>query len=126
MSNETQIAKQDEGAMEQLREGQYFRPPVDIFENNDEILLYADLPGVPTDKLNINLANGELSIMGHRPLEVQEGETEESEVIYYRTFKIPNSVDESKIDAAMKLGVLELHLPKREALKPRQIMVRTD
>ena len=126
MSTENQITKTEDASMEQLREGHYIRPPVDIFENEDEILLYADLPGVATGDLTINLENGELSIQGCRALEGQESETDEKERIYHRTFKIPNSVDETKIDASLKLGVLELHMPKREALKPRQIFVRAD
>jgi len=126
MSNETQIAKRDEAAMEQLREGNYIRPPVDIFENTDEILLYADLPGVTSEDLTLHLEGGELSIQGTRKLKAPGPEGEAKELIYHRTFKIPTSVDDSKIDASLKLGVLELHLPKRESFKPRQINVRVD
>ena len=130
MSTETQITKNDEGGMEQLRQGQYIQPPVDIFENSNEILLLADLPGVATSGLTVNLENGELTIQGCRTFAGQETEDAEDsgkkECVYHRAFKIPRSVDESKIDASLKLGVLELHMPKREALKPRQIVVRTD
>ena len=126
MSNQAEIAKRDEGAMEQLREGHYYRPPVDIFENNDEILLYADLPGVTTDGLTLHLENGELSIQGCRTFASTAAEDSVKECIYHRTFKVPSTVDSNKIDATLKQGMLELHLPKLEALRPRQIHIRSE
>ena len=126
MSNQAEIGKRDEGAMEQLREGHYIQPPVDIFENNNEILLYADLPGVSTDGLTLHLENGELSIQGCRTFPSADAENDGKECIYHRTFKVPTTVDSTKIDATLKQGVLELHLPKLEALKPRQIHIRSE
>ena len=126
MSIQTEAGKRNEGAMEQLREGHYIQPPVDIFENNNEILLYADLPGVATEGLTLHLENGELSIQGCRVFPSTKAEGNEKECIYHRTFKVPTTVDSTKIDATLKQGVLELHLPKLEALKPRQIHIRSE
>lgn len=123
MANETQMTRADEGAMEHLHEGRYFRPAVDIFENADELLLYADLPGVAPSDLTVDLENEVLTIQGRRILPAVQGE-EEQTCIYYRTFRLPAGVDANKIDAKLARGVLQLHLPKQEALKPRQITVR--
>ena len=101
-------------------------PSVDIFENDDEILLYADMPGVEKDAIAINLENGSLTINGHRTV-AGEGEAqfeEFGEVEYERAFSVPQGIDINKVKANMNNGVLSLHLPKSEAVKPRQIEVQ--
>ena len=102
-------------------------PLVDIFENEDEILLFADMPGVEKDDININIDNGTLSLRGLRKMEssgaVQWEEFGEAE--YQRTFSVPQTIDVGKVSAEMQDGVLRLHLPKSEAAKPRQIEIKT-
>ncbi len=102
-------------------------PLVDIFENEDEILLFADMPGVEKDDININIDNGTLSLSGLRKMEssgaVQWEEFGEAE--YQRTFSVPQTIDVGKVSAEMQDGVLRLHLPKSEAAKPRQIEIKT-
>ncbi len=101
-------------------------PSVDIFENDDEILLYADMPGVEKDAIAINLENGSLTINGHRTV-AGDGEAqfeEFGEVEYERAFSVPQGIDINKVKANMNNGVLSLHLPKSEAVKPRQIEVQ--
>ena len=102
-------------------------PLVDIFENEDEILLFADMPGVEKDDININIDNGTLSLSGLRKMEssgaVQWEEFGETE--YQRTFSVPQTIDVGKVSAEMQDGVLRLHLPKSEAAKPRQIEIKT-
>jgi len=102
-------------------------PLVDIFENEDEILLFADMPGVEKDDININIDNGTLSLSGLRKMEssgaVQWEEFGETE--YQRTFSVPQTIDVGKVSAEMQDGVLRLHLPKSEAAKPRQIEITT-
>ncbi len=102
-------------------------PLVDIFENEDEILLFADMPGVEKDDININIDNGTLSLNGLRKMEnsgaVQWEEFGEAE--YQRTFSVPQTIDVDKVSAEMQDGVLRLHLPKSEAAKPRQIEIKT-
>ncbi len=101
-------------------------PSVDIFENDDEILLYADMPGVEKDAIAINLENGSLTINGHRTVAADgEAQFEEfGEVEYERAFSVPQGIDINKVKANMNNGVLSLHLPKSEAVKPRQIEVQ--
>lgn len=101
-------------------------PLVDIYENNNELLLMADLPGVEKEALKINVDNDELSIVASRPLEGAGNllGCEFRGVDYQRTFGLPSGIDLNKISADLKNGVLYLHLPKSEEIKPRQITIR--
>jgi HSP20 family molecular chaperone IbpA len=101
-------------------------PPFDIYENKDELLLIADLPGVMTDNLTIHLDKNELIIEGLRtPTTHDHPLVDESMVCdYRRTFVVPPGIDEKKIAAETKHGVLRLHLPKSEAVKPKRIEVK--
>ena len=114
---------------EQTRPGAVFTPAVDIFETDKEITLLADMPGVKTDCLNIDLHENVLSLDG----DVQSPEGgDERDVFreyrtgkYYRQFSLSQVIDQSKIDAELKDGVLRLKLPKVEAAMPRKIAVKT-
>lgn len=90
-----------------------FVPKVDVFENADEFLVVADLPGVTKDALNVSWAKGELT------LEAQDGER-----LYRRAFTMPDGIDASQITADLIQGVLTLKLPKAPEVKPRRIQVR--
>jgi len=115
--SETNLKKQE---AEKLAERPTYAPPVDIFENKDEILILADVPGVVTDGLTINLDRDQLTIDAHRasPRAGQEA------FDYRRTFVVPRGIDADKIAASLQNGVLRLTLPKPAALKPRQIEVK--
>ena len=112
---------------EQTRPGVVFTPEVDIFENEKQINLLADMPGVAPNDVKIDLNDGLLSISG----EVQpvEGKDESDVLIefeigrYYRQFTLSEVVDQSKIEAKLEDGVLRLTLPKAEKAIPRQIAV---
>jgi HSP20 family protein len=118
---DTRMSRSTPGELEQVREGRRVRPAVDIYENRDEILLYADLPGVAPADLHVHLDDGLLSIEGHRHF---TGEPEQAPgLVYQRRFQLAGGLDADKIKATLKNGVLELHLPKMEAVKPRQIRV---
>ena len=112
---------------EQTRPGVVFTPDVDIFENEQQINLLADMPGVAPKDVKIDLNDGVLSISG----EVQpfEGKDESDVLIefeigrYYRQFTLSEVVDQSKIEAKLEDGVLRLTLPKAEKAIPRQIAV---
>jgi HSP20 family protein len=114
---------------EQTRPGLVFTPAVDIFETEKEITLLADMPGVKAKDLNIDLHENVLSLDG----DVQSPEgTDEVDVIreyhtgkYYRQFNLSQVIDQAKIDAEMKDGVLRLRLPKVEAATPRKIAVKS-
>jgi len=101
-------------------------PPVDIYENKEEILLFADMPGVQTSDVFIHLDKGELTLQGRRGQQ-EPGKALVSElpdVDYRRTFAV-QGVDADKIEAVVAFGVLKVRLPKSEAVKPRQIAVKS-
>jgi HSP20 family protein len=101
-------------------------PPVDVYENPDELLLVADMPGVTPDDVAIHLDQDELTIESHRKAAL-DGKVIGSEVVlldYRRSFTVPHGLDADKIRAEFSNGVLSLHLPKSPAIKPRQIQVR--
>jgi HSP20 family protein len=118
----------DASTAETTRGGHYFAPRVDIYETATELLLYADLPGVNPDEIDLHYERGELVLQGkvrpreHRGRPVFQ-EYEDGD--YYRVFKIHETIDASKIEAEYKNGVLTVHLPKQESLKPKQVAIRT-
>jgi len=114
---------------EQTRPGVVFTPAVDIFETEKEITLLADMPGVQAADLNIDLHENVLSLDGE--VNAPEG-SGEADIIreyrtgkYYRQFTLSQVIDQGKIDAEMKDGVLRLSLPKVEAATPRRIAVKS-
>ena len=127
MNERTELMKKDESLPERSREIQTVIPLVDIFENDEEILLLTDLPGVEKKDISINIDNGKLTIGGIRKLEAKgSAQWEEfGDVEYQRTFSVPQTINVDTIVAELKSGVLSLHLPKSEAAKPRQIEIKT-
>lgn len=113
---------------EQTRPGLVFTPAVDIFENDKEIVLLADMPGVQANALNIDLRDNTLTLVGE--VEPFEGANEEDVLIeyevgkYYRQFTLSEVIDQAKIDAKLTDGVLRLCLPKIEKAAPRTISVQ--
>ena len=112
---------------ETTRPGAYFQPAVDIFETKDELVLVADMPGVPPDGVDVDLEGDELSIEGRvrsgeydglKPLYVEYGVGG-----YYRRFTLGEMIDREGIKAQMKNGVLVLRLPKAERARARRIAV---
>ncbi len=125
MSEQKGLVKREENLPERSRQIPAVTPVVDIYENEDEILMYADMPGVAKEDVNINIDNGRLAISGYRHLETKGSATwaEFGDVEYQRTFSVPQTIDVAKVNAELKDGVLKLHLPKSEAAKPRQIEI---
>ena len=104
----------------------YLTPLANILETNDGYLLEAEMPGVNKDGLDITVENGELTIVGHRaPVENRGREIyrESRAFDYRRTFELDPSIDTARVTAKIDQGVLKLHLPKTEAVKPRKISV---
>ncbi|MCG6534812.1 MAG: Hsp20/alpha crystallin family protein [Syntrophales bacterium LBB04] len=113
---------------ELTKPGFVFNPAVDIFETERELTLLADLPGVKAKDLKIDLKDNVLTLTADEtPL---EGPGEKDVVreyrtgTYYRQFSLSDTIDQSKIEAVMKDGVLRLSLPKVEAATPRKIAVK--
>ena len=116
MSKEmTETRKSPEQVVEQER---WDTPLVDVYENDDEFLLTADLPGVMTDSLRIDVDSEELLIEGKRAKDDRWGHG------FRRSFKLPAGTDYGQVNAELKQGVLWLHLPKAAAIKPRRIAVK--
>jgi len=115
------------GRGETTRGGYAFTPRVDIFETDTELLLYAEVPGVRAEDVDLHFEKGELTL--HAKVNVPEnrpaGWLREYEVgDFYRVLSINESIDTKRIEAECKNGVLTLHLPKVEAVRPRQIAVK--
>ena len=100
-------------------------PEVDIFENEHEILLHADMPGVTKEDISINIDNGKMRLSGIRRLPTGGAATwrEFGDVEFRRNFSVPQSIDTNQVRAELKDWLLCLHLPKSEAAKPRQIEI---
>lgn len=113
---------------ERTRTGTTYTPRFDILENDDELILHGDLPGVTPENLDLRFENERLIIHGkvesrHQDHEFVYGEYGIGD--YYREFQVFDDVDPEKISADLKNGVLTVHLPKNEAVKPRRIEVKS-
>jgi HSP20 family protein len=120
--------RQDVTRAETTHGGPRFSPRVDIFETDKELTLFADLPGVAPTDVDLHYEKGELVLRGKvappccdRPTLLEEYEVGD----FYRVFSIHESIDPTRIAAECKNGVLTVHLPKVEAVQPRQIAIKT-
>jgi len=104
----------------------YVAPPVDIYETRDGLVVLADLPGVSQEALDVRVDNNVLTIRGHaRHAVAGDSVYREHELVnFFRQFELSDKVDQNRITADLKCGVLTLQLPKAEEAKPRQIEVR--
>lgn len=112
---------------EQTRPGRYYVPDVNIYEFEDSLKLWAEMPGVNEKDLDVTLKDGVLTMVGKVATDMYSGlrpmYTEYNVGNYYREFVLNESIEESKIKATLRNGVLELELPKKEQAKPRRIEV---
>lgn len=108
------IAKQKTDSTARTDEADFAAPAVDVYENEDEFLVVADLPGVPQNGAEITLEHDRLLLQA-------KGQARR----FRREFVVPSSIDSEKVSASMKAGVLSVHLPKRAPYKPRQIAVQS-
>jgi len=104
----------------------YVALPVDIYETRDGLVVLADLPGVAQEALDVRVDNNVLTIRGQaRHVAPGDAIYREYELVnFFRQFELNDKVDQSRITADLKCGVLTLQLPKAEEAKPRQIEVR--
>jgi len=113
---------------ERTRTRPTYTPAVDIVENQDELLVLADMPGVKAADVDVQFENGTLTIHGH----VHERQSNATRFLrreygvgdYHRTFQVSELVDAEQIAAEYVDGVLKLHLPKVAQAKPRRIAVQ--
>ena len=110
------------------REEPALLPPVDVFEDSTGITLYADLPGVSKDRLNLQVDGETLTIEGEMTFQMPQGmEATHAEVSvprFRRTFSLSKELDTDKLQAELKQGVLKLRIQKADHAKPRKIAVQ--
>ena len=115
------------GGKEQLTAGN-FVPPVDVYEDEQNLILKVEIPGVEESDLNVSVENDTLTVQGERKFEKEEKEENFHRIerrygSFTRTFKLPNTVDADKVEASYDKGILKITLAKRAEAKPRQIKV---
>ncbi len=127
MTENTSAAVKNHARAEDTRNNQFFTPRVDIVETDRELLIYADMPGALPHDIDLRYEQGELTLRG----KVQPAESDGNLIFseyevgdFYRVFQIHETIDAAKIEAEFKNGVLVVHLPKQEAVKPKQVAVR--
>ena len=117
-------------AAERGRDEPTLLPPVDVVEDATGITLYADLPGVPRDKLQLRVEGDQLSVDAELALPLPAGmEPQHAEVRlsrYHRAFTLSKELDADKVAAELTQGVLRVRIPKVEHAQPRKIAVRVD
>lgn len=126
MSDGKEITRRENQAIERTSSKSAVAPPVDIFENDDEVLVVADIPGVPSDGVKLNFENNQLIIEASTKWGEIEGAPlfrEFGDVDYARAFSLAPGIDAEKISAELHEGTLRVHLPKSAALKPRRIPI---
>lgn len=106
-------------------------PAVDIKEEVDKFVIHADIPGIKPEDIEVSMEAGVLTVKGQKESEAKtekEGykRVERSYGSFYRRFSLPDSADGDAINARSKYGVLEIIIPKREAVKPKRIDVKSE
>lgn len=133
MSDTTQLAERDQSAVERRQTeqpgGVTITPAVDIYEDSQGVTLWADLPGVTKDKLDVKIHDSSLSIDAEAvvptPANLRLQHAEVREPRFARTFTLSADFDTSRIEASLSDGVLKLAIPRRDEARPRRIEVRT-
>ncbi|HRI62575.1 MAG TPA: Hsp20/alpha crystallin family protein [Polyangium sp.] len=126
MNTETTQATKREPMTQPTDARRVVAPTVDVYENKEEVLLVADMPGVRPDDIGIRFERGELTLTGKRAKN-PDGTLLAAEhrfTDFQRTFTVPQSIQADSITAEVAHGVLKIHLPKVSAQKPRQISVK--
>jgi HSP20 family protein len=110
------------------RTNQAWVPALDVWETENEIVYALDLPGIPEDKISVELDDGALTVTAERERTQEQSEErfyrfERRHGTFSRTFSVPQGVSESDVSADYKNGVLEVHISKPEQPKPKRIQV---
>jgi len=116
------------GAAHQARNAPVYRPNVDLYENDRELLLVADLPGARAETIDVRYEDGTLTLSAH--VEPPDPSTrryllrEYGVGDYQRSFRVDERIDATRIEGQYAEGVLTLRLPKVEAARPTQVPIR--
>ncbi len=119
------------------RPGRYHRqqedtpwmPPAEVWETDKDICLSLDLPGISSDSLDLQIEGEQLTIRGERKPSEEQKNYKRREKVYgqfYRAFNLTTPIEREKVSASYKNGILEVVLPKSEAVKPKQIRVSVE
>lgn len=104
--------------------------PIDVLEQENGYVVYAFLPGIDNEDLDIEIANGTVSIKGEIKLERAEGDNyliaERPDGHFSRVIELPDELDSDKAEAELKNGVLTLRVPKSEISRPRRIKIASN
>jgi HSP20 family protein len=133
MTQDTMTRKEEAAngatSAESMYEGIAYTPRVDIHESDDEITIFADMPGCQPSDIDVEFENGQLQIFGKCPPRQENVENllrEYGVGNYHRSFTISEAVDTDQIHANYKQGVLTLALPKSASAKPKRIAVNAE
>ena len=112
-------------------ENAVWMPLTDIFEDKDNYIIKADLPGMKKDDVKISFTDGQLSISGERVQEQESKDTkchrvERTYGKYYRSFNLPKEIKEDRIKAEFKDGQLTISIPKADEVKPKEIEIKVN
>jgi HSP20 family protein len=123
----TEETQNDVAPVENTLGGATYSPRFDIWEDDDEMILYGDLPGVTPEDLEVRFENPVLTIHGkvsprHNDINFLHGEYGIGD--FHRTFTVGEAIDTARISAELKNGVVTVHLPKSAKVKPRRIEVK--
>ncbi len=130
MNDTTAVARNEQASHNEAaqRSEVALMPPVDVIEDSNGITLRADLPGVPKDKLKLQVESGTLTIEGEVAIQMPESmEATYVEVDvprFRRVFTLSKELDTGKVSADLKHGVLTLRIPKAEHAQPRRIDIK--
>ena len=121
----TQRRNQTDAAAGDEFERADWTPASDIYETESGYLIAIDLPGIDRQALEIDIDDGRLVVKGIRPVaESRQHRSERPRGKFLRTYSVPASVDQAKIAAEYKDGVLQISLPKRTEQKPKKIDIK--
>jgi len=125
MKETTVPANTEKTAPDTREDTRVLTPPVDIFETESGLVVVADLPGVEKDQINVNVEKNVLTLKATPKQQLTESlARQEYQLLpFFRQFQLSDAVDQAKISAEMKYGVLTIHLPKVAEQQPRKIAV---
>jgi len=123
LTERKELQNQESGKVEKIEKRRTYVPAVDIYESENEVKLFADLPGVPENGVDVSIEKNILTIEGRVNFEEFEGlkksYAEYGVGDYKRSFTISNEIDADRIEAIMKNGVLSITLPKLQPQKKK-------
>lgn len=130
MSDKSSVTRTNETAPDRdaSADQRALTPTVDIFETAAGITLLADMPGVSKERLSVEVDGESLTIEGRVQIDVPDGvqllHSEVRSPFFRRSFTLSRDLDPAKIEATLRHGVLQMHIPKSEAARPKRIEVQ--